>query len=65
MVTISSKYIYRFALFLFILSLMAMLFSSCGGSHWGTRAGVDVVWGPGGPRVQPELSVGLYNGGRW
>lgn len=46
--------------------LLLLVLSSCGGNpHWNTSAGVDVVWGPGGARVQPNISVGVYNGGRW
>lgn len=49
----------------FVMLLIAFVFSSCGNARWGSSAGVDVVWGPGGPRVQPNISVGVYNGGRW
>lgn len=49
----------------FVLMLIGAGFAGCGNSRWGTSAGVDVVWGPGGPRVQPNISMGVYNGGRW
>lgn len=58
------KYRYPLIIVLVVL-LMSIGLAGCGGSHWGTSAGVDVVWGPGGPRVQPNISVGVYNGGRW
>lgn len=44
---------------------LSFVISSCANARWGTSAGVDVVWGPGGPRVQPNINVGVYNGGRW
>ncbi|MBL7471665.1 hypothetical protein [Robertkochia sediminum] len=56
---------YRYALIIAIVLLAGFSLAGCGNSHWGTSAGVDVVWGPGGPRVQPNISVGVYNGGRW
>ncbi|THD66348.1 hypothetical protein E7Z59_11070 [Robertkochia marina] len=49
----------------FIVLLLVLAVSSCANARWGTSAGVDVVWGPGGPRVQPNINVGVYNGGRW
>lgn len=50
-----------------VLILVWIMFfvAGCGNSRVGTSAGVDLVWGPNGPRVQPNLSVGLYGGGRW
>ncbi|WP_143956399.1 hypothetical protein [Robertkochia solimangrovi] len=59
------KFINRFFVSLFIVALLG-LFSACGGSpHWGTSAGVDLTWGPNGPKVRPNVSVGVYNGGHW
>ena len=49
----------------FAMLLIALVNTACGNARWGTSAGVDVVWGPGGPRVQPNINVGVYNGGRW
>ena len=37
---------------------------SCGSARWGTDAGVNVTWGPNGPRVRPHVDFDIYNGGR-
>lgn len=51
--------------YLSVVLLVVLALAACGNARWGSSAGVDVVWGPGGPRVQPNISVGVYNGGRW
>ncbi len=53
------KIIYSFIVLLFILSL-----TNCANARWSTNAGVDVIWGSHGPKIRPNLSVDLYNGGR-
>ena len=51
-----------------IIVLLALAFiislTSCANAHWGTNAGVDVNWGPHGPRVNPHVSLDLYSGGK-
>ncbi len=42
----------------------AELLVSCGNARWGTDAGVNVTWGPNGPRVRPHVDFDLFNGGR-
>ncbi len=39
-------------------------FNSCSGAQLRTHAGIDVNWGPNGPRVRPHIGVDVYNGGR-
>jgi len=46
--------------------LGALLFmESCSNAHWGTSMGVNMSFGPGGPRVSPSFNVGVYSGGRY
>ena len=47
-------------LLLFTLSAL----DSCGNVSYGTRAGVDVTWGPNGPKLRPHINLNVYNGGR-
>jgi predicted small secreted protein len=51
-----------------IIVLLVIAFSlaltSCANMRWGTNAGVDVSFGPNGPRVNPHVSLDLYSGGR-
>jgi hypothetical protein len=51
---------------LIVLVIMAAGFalSSCANMHWGANAGVDVRFGPNGPRLDPHVDVNLYSGGR-
>ena len=51
-----------------IITAVAALFLvfslvSCANARWASNVGVDVVWGPHGPKVVPNVSVDLYNGG--
>ncbi|MCA6074785.1 hypothetical protein [Fulvivirga sedimenti] len=38
---------------------------SCSNAHWGTSMGMNMSFGPGGPRVTPSFNVGVYSGGRY
>ena len=49
----------RIALIIFATSILV----SCANARWATNAGVDVTWGPNGPRVQPNIGFDVYNGG--
>ncbi len=59
------KYLRLSIVLMVCIAVTALVLVSCGNARWGTSAGVDVVWGPGGPRVQPNISMNVYNGGRW
>ena len=39
-------------------------FYSCANSRWATDAGLNVTWGPNGPRVRPHIDFDVYNGGK-
>ncbi|WP_435048540.1 hypothetical protein [Formosa sp. S-31] len=39
-----------------------MLLAACGSAH--TNVGVDMRFGPNGPRVSPHVGVDFYGGGR-
>ncbi len=45
------------------LCVIAISLHSCN-AQFRTSAGVDVNWGPNGPRVHPHLGIDVYNGGR-
>jgi predicted small secreted protein len=51
---------------LLVLMVLAFCFawSGCANMRWGTNAGVDVRFGPNGPRLDPHVSLDLYSGGR-
>jgi len=50
---------------LLILTLLLMeVFHGCANARWGTDAGLNVTWGPNGPRVRPHVDFDIYNGGR-
>jgi predicted small secreted protein len=51
---------------LIVLLILATGFvvSSCANMHWGANAGVDVRFGPNGPRLDPHVNLDLYSGGR-
>jgi hypothetical protein len=50
---------------LLIIVLVSMdVFYSCANSRWGTDAGLNVTWGPNGPRVRPHVDFDIYSGGR-
>ncbi len=56
-----------FAKIVFCLLLIAAmgLMESCSNAHWGSSMGVNMSFGPGGPRVTPSFNVGVYSGGRY
>ncbi|MCH2195018.1 hypothetical protein [Kordia sp.] len=56
----TSKKIY---IVLFILT-SSSLFYSCSNPRWATDVGLNVTWGPNGPKVRPHVDLDLYNGGR-
>ncbi|MEM6516951.1 MAG: hypothetical protein AAF688_12265 [Bacteroidota bacterium] len=39
--------------------------TSCANARWGSNVGVDVIWGPNGPKVRPNIGFDIYNGGRF
>ena len=48
------------------LCLMLLLaLSNCANMRYGTNAGVNVTWGPHGPKVRPHVDFDIYNGGRF
>jgi len=47
-----------------ILIILVVL-GSCSNMRWATNAGVNVNFGPNGPRVNPHFDVDLYSGGRF
>ena len=42
----------------------SLALTGCANAHWGTNAGVDVNFGPHGPRINPHVSLDLYSGGK-
>lgn len=54
-----TKLISRLALIIFATSILI----SCANARWATNVGVDVNWGPNGPRVEPNIGFDIYNGG--
>ena len=48
-----------------LLVAFSMALTGCANMRWGTNAGVDVNFGPHGPRVNPHVSLDLYSGGRF
>lgn len=53
-------------LFICALSLLLLLtLSNCSNMRYGTNAGVNVTWGPHGPKVRPHVDFDIYNGGRF
>ena len=55
---------YRLILFIILGVLVFETFYSCANARWGTDAGLNVTWGPNGPRVRPHIDFDIYNGGR-
>ncbi len=52
---------------IFIIAIMVVgsfMLEGCAGSYVSGGVGVNVDFGPNGPRVRPNLNVGVYNGGR-
>jgi len=52
-------------LFAVLLFTMSAGLESCSNMRWGTNAGLDVRFGPGGPRIVPHFEIDLYSGGRF
>ncbi len=50
---------------LMVSGLLFLVFSleSCAGMQTYANAGVNVNFGPGGPRIDPYVNVGMYSGG--
>ncbi len=53
----------KILLVLLTLTLSVFL-ASCSNLRWNTSAGVGVNFGPHGPKLDPHVSVDLYNGGK-
>jgi len=51
---------------LLVLLVLAASFAlpACSNMRWGANAGVDVRFGPNGPRLDPHVGLDLYSGGR-
>lgn len=47
-----------------VLLVGSLALSACSNMRWGANAGVDVNFGPHGPRLDPHVGVDLYSGGR-
>ena len=51
---------------LVILSFAVSVFTGCSNMHMHTNAGVNMSFGPGGPRLDPYVNVGMSSsGGRY
>ena len=48
-----------------LLVAFSLALTGCANMRWGTNAGVDVNFGPNGPRVNPHVSLDLYSGGKF
>ncbi|WP_146090743.1 hypothetical protein [Aureitalea marina] len=52
-------------IFIAVFSIVILLvFNNCSNTRYGTKAGVNVTWGPHGPKVRPHIDFDIYNGGR-
>jgi hypothetical protein len=49
---------------LVIVFTALLTFNSCSNARFGTRAGVNVTWGPHGPKLRPHVDFDVFNGGR-
>ncbi len=47
-----------------VVIAVSLALTSCANMRWGTNAGVDVNFGPHGPRINPHVSLDLYSGGK-
>jgi len=47
-----------------LLIALSIGLSGCANARWGANAGVDVNWGPHGPKLHPHVGVDLYSGGK-
>ncbi len=50
---------------LLLIGLFAFALGACSNPRLATSAGVDVRFGPNGPRVTPRMNVSIYSGGRY
>ncbi len=50
---------------LLLVIFLFLFFTACSNMRWGTSVGMDVRFGPSGPRVVPNMSVDMYSGGRF
>ena len=57
------KHLKRIVIVFLVLMSLESLYS-CGNARWVTDAGLNVTWGPNGPRVRPHVDFDIYNGGR-
>ena len=55
---------YKLVLIFAIGFLVSEALYSCANSRWATDAGLNVTWGPNGPRVRPHVDFDVFNGGR-
>ncbi len=60
------KYLKKVKVIIFIALAVLVFetFYSCANSRWATDAGLNVTWGPNGPRVRPHIDFDVYNGGK-
>lgn len=49
---------------LLIIMAAGITLAGCANMHWGANAGIDIRFGPNGPRVDPRVDLNLYSGGR-
>ena len=47
-----------------VIFFSSIVFNGCSNASYGTRAGVNVTWGPNGPKVRPHIDFDVFNGGR-
>lgn len=47
-----------------LLVVFSLALVGCANARWGANAGVDVNWGPHGPKLHPHVGVDLYSGGK-
>lgn len=50
--------------FVLIILAAGMALSACSNLRWSADAGVDVRFGPHGPKLDPHVGVDVYSGGR-
>lgn len=55
----------KYTLLICILVLISSSIYSCSNARISAGMGVDVHFGPHGPRVDPHLNLNVYNGGRF
>ena len=47
------------------IALVLNVFQSCSSAKYRTSAGVNMTWGPHGPKVRPNINFDIYNGGHF